>query len=96
MIFPERRSGPRVPCLFLLPPFSFPELERQRPRLGIRDIVSISPSLATDALLRESFQFPLTNELATILIGCNGARLRGGPMDRLKRCPLLRYLVPQP
>jgi hypothetical protein len=71
VIFPQRRRGPGVPCLFLLPPISFPELEAAATDLGIRDIVSISPSLATDALLRESFQFPLTNELATILIGCN-------------------------
>jgi hypothetical protein len=71
VIFPQRRRGANVPCLFLLPPISFPELEKEAGELGIREIVSISPSLATDALLRESFQFPLTNELATILIGCN-------------------------
>jgi hypothetical protein len=71
VIFPQRRRGAGVPCLFLLPPISFPELEAEAEALGIRDIVSISPSLATDALLRESFQFPLTNELATILVGCN-------------------------
>lgn len=71
VIFPRRRRGASVPCLFLLPPVSFPELETEAGELGIREIVSISPSLATDALLRESFRFPLTNELATILIGCN-------------------------
>jgi hypothetical protein len=71
VIFPDRRRGVDVPCLFLLPPISFPELEREAAALGIRDIVSISPSLSTDALLRESFHFPLTNDLATILIGCN-------------------------
>ena len=71
VIFPQRRRGPGVPCLFLLPPLSFPELEPEAAGLGIRDIVSISPSLATDGFLRESFQFPLTNDLATILIGCN-------------------------
>lgn len=71
VIFPERRRRADVPCLFLLPPISFPELEGEAAALGIRDIVSISPSLSTDALLRESFRFPLTNDLATILIGCN-------------------------
>ena len=71
VIFPNRRRSAGVPCLFLLPPISFPELEREADALGIRDIVSISPSLATDALLRKSFHFPLTNDLATILIGCN-------------------------
>ena len=71
VIFPERRRGANVPCLFLLPPISFPELEGEAATLGIRDIVSISPSLSTDALLRESFHFPLTNNLATLLIGCN-------------------------
>jgi hypothetical protein len=71
VIFPDRRRGADVPCLFLLPPISFPELEREAEALGIRDIVSVSPSLTTDGLLRESFHFPLTNDLATILIGCN-------------------------
>ena len=74
VIFPERRRGAGVPCLFLLPPITFPELEAEAAALGIRDIVSISPSLSTDALLRESFGFPLTNDLATILIGCNRTR----------------------
>ena len=71
VIFPERRRGADVPCLFLLPPVSFPELEAEAAALGIDDIVSVSPSLSTDALLRKSFNFPLTNDLATILIGCN-------------------------
>jgi hypothetical protein len=73
VIFPERRRGAGVPCVFLLPPIAFPELEKEAARLGIRDIVSISPSLATDALIRSSFGFPPTNELATLLIGCNVA-----------------------
>jgi len=71
VIFPERRRGPSVPCVFVLPPVRFPELEREAPRLGIRDVVSISPSLAADELLRESFGFTPTNELGTLLIGCN-------------------------
>ncbi len=71
VIFPDRRRGQRVPCVFVLPPVRFPELERQSTRLGIAEVVSISPSLAADGLLREAFGFPLTNDLATLLIGCN-------------------------
>jgi len=71
VIFPERRRGPNVPCVFVLPPVRFPELDREAARLGVREVVSVSPSLAVDELLRESFGFPPTNELATLLIGCN-------------------------
>lgn len=71
VIFPERRRGPDVPCVFILPPVRFPELEREAARLGIRDVVSISPSLAADELLREALGFPPTNDLATLLVGCN-------------------------
>jgi hypothetical protein len=71
VIFPARRRGADVPCVFLLPPIAFPELEKEAALLGIRDIVSISPSLATDGLLRDSFGFPLTNDLATLLVGFN-------------------------
>jgi hypothetical protein len=70
VIFPDRRRGPHVPCVFLLPPISFPELERESASLGLRDIVSISPSLFTDGYLRECFGFPPTNDLATLLVGC--------------------------
>lgn len=73
VIFPERRGGSDVPAVFVLPPVRFPELEREAARLGIRDVVSISPSVSTDELLRESFGFPPTNDLATLLIGCNRA-----------------------
>lgn len=71
VIFPDRRRGAGVPCVFLLPPVAFPELEREAALLGIRDIVSISPSLVTDGHLRDSFEFPLTNDLATLLVGFN-------------------------
>jgi len=70
VIFPERRSGPGVSCTFMLPPIQFPELEREADRLGVAGIISISPSLAGDTFLRESFGFPSTNELATLLVGC--------------------------
>jgi hypothetical protein len=71
VIFPGRRRGADVPCMFLLPPIAFPELEEQAALLGISDIVSISPSLATDGFLRDSFGFPPTNDLATLLVGFN-------------------------
>ncbi|MGO9309414.1 MAG: hypothetical protein ACLQDL_10370 [Spirochaetia bacterium] len=71
VIFPERRRGADIPCLFLLPPIAFPELEKDAAALGISDIVSVSPSLATDALLRDAFGFPPTNDLATLLVGFN-------------------------
>jgi len=80
VIFPDRRSGPAVPCFFLLPPLPFPELESRAAGLGIRDIISVSPSLAADAYVRDLFDFPPTNVLATILIGFNPALRRGsGP-----------------
>ena len=73
VIFPGRRSGASVPCSFMLPPISFPELEREADTLGIRDIISISPSLAADTFLREAFGFPPTNDLATLLVACSPA-----------------------
>jgi hypothetical protein len=71
VIFPDRRSKAGVPCVFMLPPISFPELEAAAQSLGIRDILSISPSLATDMWLRSTFHFSPTNTLATLLVGCN-------------------------
>jgi hypothetical protein len=71
VIFPERRLAADVPCLFLLPPITFPELEKAATQLGIRDIISVSPSLATDGRIRDAFGFPPTNDLATLLIGFN-------------------------
>ena len=71
VIFPARRRAPHVPCLFVLPPVRFPELEDSAGRLGIADVVSISPSLAADAALRQAFGFPATNDLATLLVGWN-------------------------
>ena len=70
VIFPDRRTGPQVPCSFLLPPIPFPELEKLSAELRIGEILSISPSLAADTFIRESFGFPHTNALATLLIGC--------------------------
>jgi hypothetical protein len=71
VMFPDRRSGPDVPCAFMLPPLPFPELDREAAALGISGIISISPSLAADGFIRETFRFPLTNALATLLVGFN-------------------------
>jgi hypothetical protein len=74
VIFPGRRSRPDVPCIFILPPIPFPELESAKAELGISSIISISPSLAADTYVRESFGFPPTNALATLLVGFNRGR----------------------
>jgi hypothetical protein len=73
VMFPARRTSAHVPCLFILPPIPFPELEARRAELAIEDIVSVSPSLAVDMHLRDMCGFPKTNELATLLIGFNPA-----------------------
>ena len=71
VIYPDRRTGTGVPCTFILPPVSFPELESEAGKLGIVDILSISPSLASDTWIRTTFGFPPSNDLATLLVGCN-------------------------
>jgi hypothetical protein len=71
VILPDRRSKAGVPCVFMLPPISFPELEAEARELRIRDIISISPSLMTDMWLRSALEFPPSNALATLLVGCN-------------------------
>jgi hypothetical protein len=71
VIFPERRRGPHVPCIFILPPLPFPELEGKAANLGISEIISVSPSPAVDTFIRESFRFPLTSSLGTLLVGVN-------------------------
>jgi hypothetical protein len=71
VMYPDRRSGGGVPCSFILPPLDFPELEARAASLGIRDIVSISPSVALDTFLRGELGLPQTNELATVLVGFN-------------------------
>jgi hypothetical protein len=68
-MFPERRTGARVPCFFLLPPIPFPELDRRQRELGISRVVSVSPSLAVDMYLRGLHGFDRSNDLATILVG---------------------------
>lgn len=69
VIFPDRRTARNVPCFFLVPPLPFPELERVSGELGLKGIISVSPSLVSDAFLRETFRFPPSNRLATLLVG---------------------------
>lgn len=77
VIFPERRRDPGRPCIFLLPPLPFPEIENAG--LGVTDVISTSPSLVVDGYLREAFGFPASNELATLLVGFNGRPLQKSP-----------------
>ncbi len=74
VIFPQRRRNPRTPCIFLLPPLPFPELESAS--LGVADVISISPSLVVDGYLRETFGFSASNEYATLLVGFNSRPLQ--------------------
>ncbi len=70
VLFTERRKGTsHLPAYFLLPPIPFPELEERKKELGIRNIVSVSPSAGSDMVLRDLFGFDLSPEYATILIG---------------------------
>jgi hypothetical protein len=68
VIFPDRRSSHKTPSYFLVPPLGFPELEAVEERLGIRGVVSISPSTQADSRLREVCGFPEDPSLATLLV----------------------------
>jgi hypothetical protein len=68
VIFPDRRSGNRIPSYFLVPPLGFPELETISDRLGITGVLSISPSAQADDCLREACGFPTDPALATLLV----------------------------
>ena len=57
VIFPDRRSGNKIPSYFLVPPLGFPELEAISDRLGISGVLSISPSAQADDCLREACGF---------------------------------------
>ncbi len=82
VLFPDRRGGPGVPCAFVLPPVEFPELEARAAELGLSGIISISPSLATDCLIRRALGYPETNTLATLLVGFDtGGRPGGRPLS---------------
>jgi hypothetical protein len=73
VLFPERRAVPRTPSYFLMPPLGFPELEQRQDELGIRRIISISPSALCDQMLREACAFRPDATLATLLVGFDWA-----------------------
>jgi hypothetical protein len=68
VIFPDRRSGNRIPSYFLVPPLGFPELEMLADELGIAGVLSISPSAQADSFLREACGFSPDPALATLLV----------------------------
>ena len=69
VFFPERRSNPKTPSYFLIPPIEFQELEERREQLHIRNVWSVSPSALTDQYIRNTLGFPHDDAYATILIG---------------------------
>jgi len=73
VLFPERRVAPRIPSFFLMPPLGFPELEQRQEELGIRRVISVSPSALSDQLLREACAFSPDTALATLLVGFDWA-----------------------
>lgn len=73
VLFPERRAAPRIPSFFLMPPLGFPELEQRQEELGIRRVISVSPSALSDQLLREACAFSPDTALATLLVGFDWA-----------------------
>ena len=73
VLFPERRASPRTPSFFLMPPLGFAELEERQGELGIRRVISISPSSQSDLVLREACGFPADASLATLLVGFDWA-----------------------
>ena len=73
VLFPERRASPRTPSFFLMPPLGFAELEERQAELGVRNVISISPSSLSDRLLREACAFPPETSLATLLVGFDWA-----------------------
>ena len=78
VLFPERRASPRTPSFFLMPPLGFAELEERQAEMGLRNVISISPSSLSDRLLREECGFPPETSLATLLVGFDWA-VPGGP-----------------
>jgi hypothetical protein len=69
VFFPQRRTNPKLPSYFLIPPIEFKELDELRDRLSIKHVVSVSPSTLTDQHIRSTLGFPPDKEYATILIG---------------------------
>jgi hypothetical protein len=73
VLFPERRASPRTPSFFLMPSLGFAELEERQEELGIRRVISISPSSQSDLVLREACGFPGDAGFATLVVGFDWA-----------------------
>jgi len=70
VLYPGRREGrSSIPSYFLMPSIGFQELEELKDALLIDNIISASPSSLSDDYIRNTYRFPLNNQLATILIG---------------------------
>lgn len=63
VVYPDRRGGTRE--FFIMPPVSFPEVSQ----MGMKNVVSCSPSAPSDAMLRKEHGFEDNPKLASILIG---------------------------
>ena len=78
VLFPDRRKNRQnIPALLVLPPIPFPELESEKEKYSIENIMSISPGTQCDDFIREAYNFSKNPEYATILIG-----LDSGGTDR--------------
>ena len=73
VFFPDRRTDKEIPSYFILPPTSFPELEKKKHLFGIEDIIAASPSIASDEFLKTAYGFPKSNTYATLLVGFNSS-----------------------
>lgn len=74
VMFPDRRGKNRsVPAYFLLPPLPFPDLEGEKERFSITNIMSVSPSSPCDDYLRERYRMSKNPAYASILVGCDSA-----------------------
>lgn len=73
VLFPDRRASPGTPSFFLVPPLAFAELTERQDELGIRRVISISPSSQSDVILREACGYPADPGFATLLVGFDWA-----------------------
>jgi hypothetical protein len=71
LMFPARRKAVDKPALFILPPILFPELEKRKIELGIKDIVSASPCSTADDYLRDICSLSQNKELGTLIVSFN-------------------------
>jgi hypothetical protein len=63
VVYPDRRGGTKE--FFIMPPVSFPEVSE----MGMKNVVSCSPSAPSDIMLRKEHGFEDNPKLASILIG---------------------------